>query len=79
MQSRVFDIVKKRIEKCTYDAANITMDTNLINDLSLNSLDLVNVLADIEDEFQIQFSDETISHIRLMSDIVQYIEQSEKV
>jgi len=48
-------------------------------DLSLNSLDLVNVLADIEDEFQIQFSDETISHIRLMSDIVQYIEQSEKV
>ncbi|MBS6700040.1 MAG: DUF1493 family protein [Clostridiales bacterium] len=79
MQSRVFDIVKKRIEKYTYDAANITMDTNLINDLSLNSLDLVNVLADIEDEFQIQFSDETISHIRLMSDIVQYIEQSEKV
>lgn len=79
MQSRVFDIVKKRIEKYTYDAANITMDTNLINDLSLNSLDLVNVLADIEDEFQLQFSDETISHIRLMSDIVQYIEQSEKV
>lgn len=79
MQSRVFDIVKKRIEKYTYDAANITMDTNLINDLSLNSLDLVNVLADIEDEFQIQFSDETLSHIRLMSDIVQYIEQSEKV
>lgn len=79
MQSRVFDIIKKRIEKYTYDAANITMDTNLINDLSLNSLDLVNVLADIEDEFQIQFSDETLSHIRLMSDIVQYIEQSEKV
>lgn len=79
MQSRVFDIVKKRIEKYTYDAANITMDTNLINDLSLNSLDLVNILADIEDEFQIQFSDETLSHIRLMSDIVQYIEQSEKV
>lgn len=79
MQSRVFNIVKKRIEKYTYDAANITMDTNLINDLSLNSLDLVNVLADIEDEFQIQFSDETLSHIRLMSDIVQYIEQSEKV
>lgn len=79
MQSRVFDIVKKRIEKYTYDAANITMDTNLINDLSLNSLDLVNILADFEDEFQIQFSDETLSHIRLMSDIVQYIEQSEKV
>lgn len=79
MQSRVFNIVKKRIEKYTYDAANITMDTNLINDLSLNSLDLVNVLADIEDEFQIQFSDETLSRIRLMSDIVQYIEQSEKV
>ena len=47
---------KKIAERyCTLKADEITNDMNLRNDLGLSSLDLMTLLGDVEDEFDIEF------------------------
>ena len=40
---------------CSVKAENITTDMNLRNDLGLSSLDLMTLLGDLEDEFDVEF------------------------
>jgi len=53
-------IVKEFIAKeMTVDAAFITRETNLVNDLNADSMDIVNVVTAIESRFKITFPDES--------------------
>lgn len=49
-------------------------DTDLQDDLGADSLDVVDLLMSIEDEFDIEIPDEEIEHIRTVGDLVNYIE-----
>ena len=53
----------------------ITMDTDLFNDLDADSLDLADLISSIEDEFKVEASDEIISSITTVGNIVEYIAQ----
>ena len=53
-------IVKEFIAKeMTVDPAFITRETNLVNDLNADSMDIVNVVTAIESRFKITFPDES--------------------
>lgn len=52
----------------------ITEDTNLQDDLGADSLDVVDLLMSIEDEFEIEIPDEEIENIRTVGALVAYIE-----
>ncbi len=52
----------------------INMDTNLQDDLGADSLDVVDILMSIEDEFDVEVPDEEIENIATVGDIVSYIE-----
>ena len=58
------------------DAATLNMDTNIAEDLGADSLDVVEVLMSIEDEFEVEIPDEEIENIKTIGDIVSYIENS---
>lgn len=73
----VFEKVKVILaEQFDVEEDSITMDTNLEDDLSADSLDVVDLLMSIEDEFEIEIPDEEIDSIRTVSELVSYIESN---
>lgn len=52
----------------------ITMETNLADDLNADSLDVVDLLMTIEDEFEVEIPDEEVETIRTVAALVEYIE-----
>ncbi len=74
MKNKVIDIIAETLE---IDKADITMKTNLIKDLDIESLDLVDLVAAFEDEFGVEIADKDIKDIQTVGDIVEYIEDHE--
>ena len=75
----VFEKVKKIIaEELNIDAAKITMESNLVEDLEADSLDAVEIIVRIEDEFGLQVDDEAAESVRTVGDLVKCIEEKVK-
>lgn len=58
---------------------SITMETNLFEDLDADSLDLADLLATVEDEFDIEASDDVIGSINTVGDVVNYISEVKNI
>lgn len=56
------------------DEAEILMETDLQQDLGADSLDVVDLLMSIEDEFETEIPDEEIENIKTVGELVAYIE-----
>ncbi|MBQ2266620.1 MAG: acyl carrier protein [Clostridia bacterium] len=52
----------------------LSADTNIATDLGADSLDVVEILMSIEDEFEIEIPDSEIENIRTIGELVEYIE-----
>ncbi len=52
----------------------LSADTNIATDLGADSLDVVEILMSIEDEFDIEIPDSEIENIRTIGELVDYIE-----
>merc|ERR1719419_428576 len=65
-----------------YDKINVdklTLDSHFLNDLGLDSLDVVEVIMEMEDEFGFEIPDEDAEKLMSPKDIVQYIADKEDV
>lgn len=56
------------------DADDMTMDTKIIDDLGADSLDVVEMLMSVEDEFDVEIPDEKIEELKTIGDVVEYIQ-----
>ena len=65
-------------EQFDVEEDSITPDTNLSEDLEADSLDVVDLLMSIEDEFEIEVPDEEIENIKTVDQLVKYIEANMK-
>ena len=63
-------------EQFDVEEENLTNETNLQDDLGADSLDVVDLLMSIEDEFEIEIPDEDIENIRTVGELVSYIEKN---
>ncbi len=71
----VFEQVKAIIcKELKLDPSKVLEDSNLKDDLGADSLDAVEIIMDIEDEFNIQIDDSEAENIKTVGDIVKYIE-----
>ena len=61
-------------EQFDVDEDKITADTDLQEDLGADSLDVVDLLMSIEDEFDVEVPDEQIENIKTVGALVSYIE-----
>ena len=61
-------------EQFDVDEDKITVDTDLQEDLGADSLDVVDLLMSIEDEFKVEVPDEEIENIKTVGALVSYIE-----
>lgn len=57
------------------DADSITADTNFTEELNADSLDVVDMLMSLEDEFDVEIPDEEIENIQTVGDLVSFIEE----
>lgn len=64
-------------EQLGIDTDKISMDSLLEEDLDADSLDAIDVVMSIEDEFQIEVPDEVISSMKSVADIVNFIENNQ--
>lgn len=56
--------------------ASITMDSLLVEDLGADSLDAIDIIMSVEDEFGMEVPDEVIENMSTVADIVSYIENN---
>ncbi|MCI5885274.1 MAG: acyl carrier protein [Clostridiales bacterium] len=71
----MFEKIKEIIiEQLNVEEDLITMDTHLMKDLEADSLDAVEIIMGIEDEFGIEIPDEEAEKFQTVSDLVNYVE-----
>lgn len=61
-------------EQFDVEEDKITADTDLQEDLGADSLDVVDLLMSIEDEFEVEVPDEEIENVKTVGSLVSYIE-----
>ena len=72
-----FEKLKKIIaEGCDVDEDKITMDSTFKDDLDADSLDVFQIVTAIEDEFELEISDEDAEKIVTVGDAVEQIQNA---
>ena len=72
----VFEKVRRIIcDQLDVEEDNVTMNSVLTDDLSADSLDLVELVMAFEDEFYLEIPDEDVENVKTVGDIVKYIEK----
>ncbi|AEY65974.1 MULTISPECIES: acyl carrier protein [Eubacteriales] len=73
----VFDKVKKLIvEQLGVEEEDITMEASFIDDLGADSLDIVELIMALEEEFGLEIPDTEAEKITTVSDVVEYIKSN---
>ncbi|WP_353463643.1 acyl carrier protein [Mammaliicoccus sciuri] len=74
-----FDKVKDIIvDRLGVDAEKVTPEASFKDDLGADSLDIAELVMELEDEFDMEISDEEAEKINTVGDAVKYIESLEK-
>ena len=68
---KVRDILAEQLE---IDPESITLDTNIVDDLDADSLDFVEMITSIEDEFKIVVTDEKVGDFTTVRQVVEFLE-----
>jgi len=73
----VFEKVKSILaEQLDVEEESIKMESLIADDLGADSLDVVDLLMSLEDEFEVEIPDEEIENIKSVGNLVNYIENN---
>ena len=73
----IFERIKSIIcDEFDINENEITMTTSLSDDLDIDSLDLIDLVMSLEDEFSVELPDEALADMKTVGDIVRYIEEN---
>ena len=73
VEERVVDIVA---EQLGVDKEKVTRDTSFVNDLGADSLDTVELVMELEEEFDITIPDDAAEKIQTVGQAVDYIDEN---
>ena len=74
VQERVIEIVS---EQLGVDKEKVTAETSFVNDLGADSLDTVELVMELEEEFDINIPDDAAEKIQTVGQAVEYIESTQ--
>lgn len=73
----VFEKIKAILaEQLDVDEDSITADSLLVEDLGADSLDAIDIVMSVEDEFSIEVPDEIVEKMESVSDIITFVENN---
>jgi acyl carrier protein len=75
VEKKVKEIVAEQLGK---DANEVTNEASFIDDLGADSLDIVELVMAMEDEFGIEIPDEEAEKIKTVKDVIEYIKANTK-
>ena len=61
-------------EQLDIDPAKITMESDIMSDFEADSLDIVDMVMTLEDEFGIEVPDDAIESLRTVGDVVNFVD-----
>jgi len=64
-----------RLKKIVVDEEEVKPEASFVDDLNADSLDLVELIMSLEEEFGTEISDEDAEKIRTVGDAVEYIDE----
>ncbi|HOR21192.1 MAG TPA: acyl carrier protein [Ruminococcus sp.] len=70
---KIRDII---VDQLGVDEDEVTTEANIQDDLGADSLDVVDLIRTIEDEYDLSIPDEAVEEIKTVGDIVNYIEKN---
>ena len=74
-----FDKVKSiLVDQLDVDEDGVTMESSITEDLGADSLDVVDMIMSIEEEFDVEIPDDEIENMKTVGDIVKYIESKKE-
>lgn len=72
----VFERIREALShQMEIEESSITLETDIIEELGVDSLDLAELMMNLEDEFGIIAADDAIKDIRTVGDVVEYVEK----
>ena len=72
-----FEKIKQVIaEQLDVEESKITMETTFIGDLGADSLDIFQIISELEEAFEMEFSNEAAEKIKTVGDAVEYIKKA---
>lgn len=72
----VFEKIKKILcDQLDIEEENIKMESDISDDLGADSLDVVDLIMSIEEEFDLEIQDNQIDDLKTVGDLVNYIEK----
>ncbi len=74
MQEKVIKLIS---DATKIDAGKITLDTSFVDDLNLDSLDIVELMMKMEDDFGIEIPEEDAEGLKTVKDVVSYLEKKQ--
>lgn len=73
----VFEKVREIIcDQLDLDEDKVVMEASITDDLGADSLDVVDLVMSLEEEFDVEIPDEEVENIKVVGDIVKYIEDN---
>lgn len=79
MNSEIYDKVKEIIcNQLGKSEDKVNADTKIVEDLGADSLDVVELLMALEDEFSLSLPDEVAMQLKTVGEIVDYIDKNKK-
>ena len=73
----VFERIREIIcDQLDLEEDKVTMDFDIMEDFEADSLDVVDLVMSIEDEFGLEVPDDQIENFRTVGDVVRYIEEN---
>jgi acyl carrier protein len=75
LKMTTFEKIREIImEQLSVDESMVTIDTNLMKDLEADSLDAVEIIMAIEEEFGIEIPDEEAEKFQTVNDLIKYVD-----
>lgn len=73
----VFEKVRSILcDQLDVNEEDVTMESSIAEDLGADSLDVVDLIMSLEDEFDLEVPDEQVENVKTVGDLVRFIEQS---
>ena len=77
-KEEIFDKLKELVvDQLGVEEDEVTMEASMQDDLGADSLDLVDLVMSVEEEFGVKVADEDLENIKTVGDIVNYIEANQ--
>lgn len=70
-----FEAILKKYTRTSFDWGSVTEDASILGKLNINSARFVDLIIDVEDEFDIEINDETMNKIITINNGIEIITQ----